>query len=93
MTLNLASPASYLREQAQLQRYLRQARDQLQTLETKDRTTSASTRAKTSPTSLAERVSAPNSTTEIVDWLDQLIDNTPTSMPLLTTQVLDTRKS
>jgi hypothetical protein len=108
MTLNLANQASNMREQDQLVSYLSQARNQLQTLITNpsstlknqassnsNPTSSSATKSstKTSDTqSNLQTMGAPKNISEVVDWLDKLIANTPTPTPLLTTQILDKPK-
>ena len=100
MTLNLASQASNMREKEQLVGYLRQARKQLQTLESQSSLSEPSTNNKnskaTNSTSANEdkvqTKSSPNDITEVIDWLDRLIANAPKPTPLLTTQILDKPK-
>nr|WP_317199661.1 hypothetical protein [uncultured Psychrobacter sp.] len=93
MTLNLASQASTMRDQEQLKSYLRQARKQLQTL------TAPSTHSQPKVQGAIEvedsakvataMMDAPTNITEVINWLDKLIANTPARSPLLTTQILD----
>ena len=100
MTLNLASQASNMREKEQLVGYLRQARKQLQTLESQSSLSEPSTNNKNSQATnsttankdKAQTKSSPNDITEVIDWLDRLIANAPKSTPLLTTQILDKPK-
>ena len=100
MTLNLASQASNMREKEQLVGYFRQARKQLQTLESQSSLSEPSTNNKnskaTNSTSANEdkvqTKSSPNDITEVIDWLDRLIANAPKPTPLLTTQILDKPK-
>ena len=100
MTLNLASQASNMREKEQLVGYLRQARKQLQTLESQsslsepstNNKNSQATRSTTANKDKAQTKSSPNDITEVIDWLDRLIANAPKPTPLLTTQILDKRK-
>ena len=100
MTLNLASQASNMREKEQLVGYLRQARKQLQTLESQSSLSEPSTNNKNSQATnsttankdKAQTKSSPNDITEVIDWLDRLIANAPKPTPLLTTQILDKPK-
>ena len=100
MTLNLASQASNMREKEQLVGYLRQARKQLQTLESQSSLSEPSTNSKNSQATnsttankdKAQTKSSPNDITEVIDWLDRLIANAPKPTPLLTTQILDKPK-
>lgn len=100
MTLNLASQASNMREKEQLVGYLRQARKQLQTLESQsslsepstNNKNSQATRSTTANKDKAQTKSSPNDITEVIDWLDRLIANAPKPTPLLTTQILDKPK-
>ena len=100
MTLNLASQASNMREKEQLVGYLRQARNQLQTLEPQSSLSEPSTNNKNSQATnsttankdKAQTKSSPNDITEVIDWLDRLIANAPKPTPLLTTQILDKPK-
>ncbi|WP_367109617.1 hypothetical protein [uncultured Psychrobacter sp.] len=99
MTLNLAIQASNMREPEQLNDYLRQARDRLQTLIVNQATTQK-TPASTVQSSLEDRIKAsesearlvttapPANIQEVIGWLDKLIANAPTSTPLVTTQIL-----
>jgi len=107
MTLNLAAQASNMREPDQLTRYLNQARTQLQPLVAstpapKDKSvaknessienkTARLKDANSNNDKLANK--APNNISEVIVWLDELIANTPESMPLLTTQVLEQPKN
>jgi len=101
MTLNLAIQASNMREPDQLTRYLSQARTQLQPLvastqSTKDNSVSkseSSIESKTANLSGAGSSKAPNNISEVIAWLDELIADTPESLPLLTTQVLNQPKN
>ena len=89
MTLNLASQASNMHDLEQLATYLNQARKQLQTLvpkklgqpidDSKSVTEDNSLSAKSSPKSIAE----------VIEGLDRLIANAPTTSPLLTSQILN----
>lgn len=103
MTLNLAIQASNMREPDQLKSYLRQARMQLQTVagpvnSAKADSTSNAQLAKRdkaqdlSNTDKLATTKAPANITEVIAWLDQLLADTPTTIPLLTTQVLDQRQ-
>ena len=100
MTLNLASQASNMREKEQLVGYLRQARKQLQTLESQSSLSEPSTNNKNSQATnsttankdKAQTKSSPNDITEVIDWLNRLIANAPKPTPLLTTQILDKPK-
>lgn len=100
MTLNLASQASNMREKEQLVGYLRQARKQLQTLESQsslsepsiNNKNSQATNSTTANKDKAQTKSSPNDITEVIDWLDRLIANAPKPTPLLTTQILDKPK-
>ena len=100
MTLNLASQASNMREKEQLVGYLRQARKQLQTLESQsslsepsiNNKNSQATNSTTASKDKAQTKSSPNDITEVIDWLDRLIANAPKPTPLLTTQILDKPK-
>lgn len=83
MTLSLASQASNMREQDQLINHLRQARKQLSTLVPTVTSTS------NNPQSDLTTMSTPNNISEVIDRLDRLIGNAPTSTPLVTTQILD----
>lgn len=90
MTLNLAIQASNMRERDQLTDYLNQARAQLQSLEVS--TVPISTNQRKTATANSTDTSVmdpPNTIGEVVIWLDELINNTPTTTPLLTTQILD----
>ncbi|ERL55712.1 hypothetical protein [Psychrobacter aquaticus] len=98
MTLNLASQASNMREQEQLIGYLRQAREQLQTLIPQTLTpqtlspqesASQAATAQTSTDNNVQTKSSPTNITEVIDRLDRLIANAPKPTPLLTTQILD----
>ena len=105
MTLNLASQASNMREQEQLVGYLRQARNQPQTLVPKSaipqesapkaavtNTESASNAASAGKKQTDKNLptrSSPTNIAEVIDWLDKLIANAPKPTPLLTTQILD----
>ncbi len=105
MTLNLAIQASNMREPDQLKSYLNQARVQLQSLSSKATTNvkvlkKAQEDSNTEALSRAEKntdklplLKAPNNIVEVIVWLDQLLANTPTATPLLTTQVLDQPKN
>ena len=89
MTLNLASQASNMHDREQLVTYLNEARKQLQTLvpkklgqpidDSKPVTEDNSLSAKSSPKSIAE----------VIEGLDRLIANAPTTSPLLTSQILN----
>ncbi|WP_201528671.1 hypothetical protein [Psychrobacter frigidicola] len=102
MTLNLASQASNMREQDQLTSYLRQARNQLQTLATgsttilKDRppvpSKPSDKAAVTTKQNNVATMEAPENVPEVITWLDKLITSTPIPTPLLTTQILDQPK-
>ena len=99
MTLNLASQASNMREKEQLVGYLRQARNQLQTLalqtsqsKTSTNKTSQAANSTSSNNGKVQTKSSPNDITEVIDWLDRLIANAPKPTPLLTTQILDKPK-
>ncbi len=103
MTLNLAIQASNMREPDQLKSYLRQARMQLQTVagpvnsDKADSTSNAqlAKRDKAQDLSNTDKLAttkAPANITEVIAWLDQLLADTPTTIPLLTTQVLDQRQ-
>lgn len=106
MTLNLASQASNMREKGQLIVYLRQARNQLQTLVTdvsssqSNQTTADTTSQSDAKNSLKtarnqnylETMDAPKDIAEVINWLDKLIANAPTPTPLLTIQILDKPK-
>lgn len=107
MTLNLAIQASNMRQPDQLKNYLSQARLQLQTVAGSAKSPNAGSassaelsnndkakdlsNAKTDLDKLAA-MKAPANITEVIAWLDQLLANTPTAIPLLTTQVLDQRQ-
>lgn len=109
MTLNLAIQASNMREPDQLKSYLKQARIQLQTLVSvstpkssssnklnnsdKNNNNNKSIDANDASANRIAAMKAPNNIKEVIDWLDQLLANTPTSTPLLTTQVLDQPKT
>lgn len=98
MTLNLASQASHMHDQAQLIEYLRQARRQLidnnPTIAAKA-TAPSSNKAindKSAPdhqNSNLDAEDAPKNIAEIIEQLDTLIANAPTPTPLMTSQVLD----
>ncbi len=107
MTLNLAIQASNMREPDQLKSYLSQARLQLQTVagSAKSPNAESASSAELSNNDKAKDLSnaksdldklaamkAPANITEVIAWLDQLLANTPTAIPLLTTQVLDQRQ-
>ncbi len=106
MTLNLALQASNLREQEQLTSYLRQARNQLQSLvpptsnpsSTPKNTATANTAKSTTAAQITKRqnslttMDAPNDIPEVLAWLDKLIANAPAPTSLLTTQILDNPK-
>ncbi len=106
MTLNLALQASNLREQEQLTSYLRQARNQLQSLvppasnpsSTPKNTATANTAKSTTAAQTTKRqnslatMDAPNDIPEVLAWLDKLIANAPAPTSLLTTQILDNPK-
>ena len=106
MTLNLALQASNLREQEQLTSYLRQARNQLQSLvppasnpsSTPKNTATANTAKSTTAAQTTTRqnslatMDAPNDIPEVLAWLDKLIANAPAPTSLLTTQILDNPK-
>ena len=89
MTLNLASQASNMHDREQLVTYLNEARKRLQTLvpkqvgqpidDSKPVTEDNSLSAKSSPKSIAE----------VIEGLDRLIANAPTTSPLLTSQILN----
>lgn len=89
MTLNLASQASNMHDREQLVTYLNEAGKQLQTLvpkklgqpidDSKPVTEDNSLSAKSSPKSIAE----------VIEGLDRLIANAPTTSPLLTSQILN----
>lgn len=90
MTLNLASQASNMRDQEQLNRYLIQARKQLQTLvapATTSTSTSNTVQANKAQNNL-DTQEAPKNISEVIKWLDSLIAETPTQSPLLTAQIL-----
>lgn len=98
MTLNLAIQASNMREQDQLISYLNQARTQLQTLTTikpkaKDTSKKPNQADRLETDGLAtnrlDNMPAPNNITEVIVWLDQLLANIPTPIPLVTAQVLE----
>lgn len=108
MTLNLAIQASNMREPDQLKSYLRQARTQLHSLVEATQSAKVNSASKfelsknDSPESLSKdnpsvdklaATKAPENITEVIVWLDQLLANTPKSIPLLTTQVLDQPKN
>ena len=106
MTLNLALQASNLREQEQLTSYLRQARNQLQSLvppasnpsSTPKNTATANTAKSTTAAQTTKRqnslatMDASNDIPEVLAWLDKLIANAPAPTSLLTTQILDNPK-
>ncbi len=103
MTLNLAMQASNMREADQLLSYLSQARKQLQTLTTKVPTSSAvnakstksidnSANSEQADVAQIERLNsmqAPKNIAEVIMWLDQLLANAPTPIPLVTAQILE----
>ena len=103
MTLNLAMQASNMREADQLLSYLSQARKQLQTLTTKVPTSSAvnakstksidnSANSEQADVAQIERLNsmqAPKNIAEVIMWLDQLLVNAPTPIPLVTAQILE----
>jgi len=108
MTLNLANQASNMRDKGQLVSYLRQARNQLQTLVTDPSSTPKNkVSSNSNPTSSSviksstktsdnqsnlQTIGAPQNISEVINWLDKLIANSPTPTPLLTTQILDEPK-
>lgn len=103
MTLNLAMQASNMREADQLLSYLSQARKQLQTLTTKVPISSAvnakstksidnSANSEQADVAQIERLNsmqAPKNIAEVIMWLDQLLVNAPTPIPLVTAQILE----
>lgn len=103
MTLNLAMQASNMREADQLLSYLSQARKQLQTLTTKVPISSAvnakstksidnSANSEQADVAQIERLNsmqAPKNIAEVIMWLDQLLANAPTPIPLVTAQILE----
>lgn len=89
MTLNLAIQASNMRDQEQLNGYLRQARNQLQTL-----VANASTPQKPlQRPNNSVAMETPTNIKEVMVWLDELIANVPVSKPLVTAQVLEAPKN
>lgn len=108
MTLNLANQASNMRDKGQLVSYLRQARNQLQTLVADPSSTSKNkVSSNSNPTSSSiiksstktsdnqsnlQTMGTPKNISEVIDWLDKLIASSPTPTPLLTTQILDKPK-
>ena len=105
MTLNLAIQASNMRDQDQLNIYLGQARQQLQTL-VADKSTTQKANDDTAATSVLKddvqttkrqdsltTMEAPANIQEVIVWLDKLIANTPVSTSLLTTQILEQKPS
>lgn len=102
MTLNLAIQASNMRDKEPLISYLNQAKKQLQTLVSRERTpqvdtngnekTSRSTSAATTQSSNENNLqtnATPTDISEVINLLDRLIANAPKATPLLTTQILD----
>ncbi len=103
MTLNLAMQASNMREPDQLLSYLSQARKQLQTLTTKVPISSdvnakstksidnsaSSEQADVSQIERLNSMQAPKNIAEVIMWLDQLLANAPTPIPLVTAQILE----
>ena len=89
MTLNLASQASNMREKEQLVGYLRQARKQLQTLVPKQVEEPADNSKPVTDDNELSTKSSPKSIAEVIEGLDRLIANAPTTSPLLTSQILN----
>ena len=98
MMLNLAMQASNMHEKEQLTSYLQQARKQLQILVPNTSLPKNNTHAKLATPPIDKQTTgnqksltkeAPRNFSEVIVWLDELIANTPTATPLLTTQMLD----
>ena len=89
MTLNLASQASNMHDREQLATYLNEARKQLQTLVSKKLGQPIDdSKSVTEDNSLSAK-SSPKSIAEVIEGLDRLIANAPTTSPLLTSQILN----
>ena len=89
MTLNLASQASNMHDREQLATYLNQARKQLQTLVPKQvGQPNDDSKLVTNDNALQTKFS-PKNIAEVIEGLDRLIANAPTTSPLLTSQILN----
>ena len=89
MTLNLASQASNMHDREQLLTYLNQARKQLQTLVPKQvGQPNDDSKLVTNDNALQTKFS-PKNIAEVIEGLDRLIANAPTTSPLLTSQILN----
>ena len=89
MTLNLASQASNMHDREQLVTYLNQARKQLQTLVPKQVEEPADNSKPVADDNELSTKSSPKSIVEVIEGLDRLIANAPTTSPLLTSQILN----
>ena len=89
MTLNLASQASNMHDRDQLVTYLNQARKQLQTLVPKQIGEPADDSKSVTEDNELSTKSSPKSIAEVIEGLDRLIANAPTTSPLLTSQILN----
>ena len=96
MTLNLAMQAGNMREPKQLAGYLRQARNQLQSVSTAPSITAKKSKNTASPSSDQQgtvKMAVPTTISESIALLDKLIANPPTVTPLSTSQVVAQSKS
>ena len=89
MTLNLASQASNMHDREQLVTYLNQARKQLQTLVPKQVGEPADNSKPVADDNELSTKSSPKSIAEVIEGLEHLIANAPTTSPLLTSQILN----
>ena len=89
MTLNLASQASNMHDRDQLVTYLNQARKQLQTFAPKQVREPADDSKTIADDNALSAKSSPKSIAEVIEGLDRLIANAPTTSPLLTSQILN----